>query len=125
MHSELQTLRKPVKVQGLIGSTQGNIDYLASLWDKWKLGLDFSLSFIDDTGLMNVTSPSDWLRFGMGGHNIEVRATTTQGHAFSLTQYTGKLHPLYVFPRYKFLESAATTRLRMPFEQSKALYPNL
>lgn len=52
----------------------GNIEYLASLWDKWKLALSFSISFIDDTGLMNVTSPSDWLRFGMGGHNIEANS---------------------------------------------------
>jgi len=32
------------------------------------------LSFIDDSGLMNVTSPNDWLRFGMGGHNIEANS---------------------------------------------------
>lgn len=37
--------------------------------------MNFSLGFIDETGLMNVTSPNDWLRFGMGGHNIEVRMT--------------------------------------------------
>jgi hypothetical protein len=48
--------------------------YLSSLWDKYKLALGLSLSFIDDSGLMNVTSPSDWLRFGMGGHNIEANA---------------------------------------------------
>jgi hypothetical protein len=50
------------------------MEYLSSLWPQWKLALQFSLSFIDDTGLMNVTSPSDWLRFGMGGHNIEANA---------------------------------------------------
>jgi hypothetical protein len=53
---------------------QGQLEYSKSLWDQWKLALNFSLSFIDDTGLMNVTSPSDWLRFGMGGHNIEANA---------------------------------------------------
>jgi hypothetical protein len=47
---------------------------LLAKWDQWKLALGFSLSFIDDSGLMNVTSPSDWLRFGMGGHNIEANA---------------------------------------------------
>ncbi|KAL1609892.1 hypothetical protein SLS60_001557 [Paraconiothyrium brasiliense] len=61
----------------LIGVTDhylytGNLDYAASHWSQWKLALEFSLGFIDDTGLMNVTSPPDWLRFGMGGHNIEV-----------------------------------------------------
>ncbi|KAL6709102.1 hypothetical protein ACN47E_001918 [Coniothyrium glycines] len=52
----------------------GDIDYLSSLWDKYKLALAFSLSFIDDSGLANVTSPADWLRFGMGGHNIEANS---------------------------------------------------
>lgn len=50
----------------------GNLTYVADKWDQWKFGLNFSLGFIDSSGLMNVTSPNDWLRFGMGGHNIEV-----------------------------------------------------
>jgi hypothetical protein len=45
------------------------------------------LSFIDSSGLMNVTSPADWLRFGMGGHNIEANAilyyTLNQGIALA------------------------------------------
>ncbi|KAJ4362511.1 hypothetical protein N0V83_010605 [Neocucurbitaria cava] len=52
----------------------GNISYLRTLWPKYKLALHFSLSYIDSTGLMNVTSPADWLRSGMGGHNIEANA---------------------------------------------------
>ncbi|KAF2031214.1 bacterial alpha-L-rhamnosidase domain-containing protein [Setomelanomma holmii] len=52
----------------------GDIAYLSSLWSKYKLALSFSLSFIDSSGFMNVTSPADWLRFGMGGHNIEANA---------------------------------------------------
>jgi hypothetical protein len=40
----------------------------------YKEAINFSLSSIDSSGLMNVTSPSDWLRFGMGGHNIEANA---------------------------------------------------
>jgi hypothetical protein len=50
------------------------VAYLKAKWSQWKLALGFSLSFIDSSGLMNVTSPSDWLRFGMGGHNIEANA---------------------------------------------------
>lgn len=34
----------------------------------------YSLSTVDDTGLMNVSSGADWLRFGMGAHNIEANA---------------------------------------------------
>lgn len=52
----------------------GDIAYLQSLWDQWKLALAWSLSYIDSSGMMNVTSSADWLRFGMGGHNIEANA---------------------------------------------------
>ncbi|GME47657.1 Alpha-L-rhamnosidase [Neofusicoccum parvum] len=52
----------------------GDMDYLQGMWDDIKLAMNFSLSFIDDSGLMNVTSANDWLRFGMGGHNIEANA---------------------------------------------------
>ncbi|KAJ7594706.1 bacterial alpha-L-rhamnosidase domain-containing protein [Mycena floridula] len=52
----------------------GDIDFLAQFWDQFKLAMSWSLSSIDDSGLMNVTSPNDWLRFGMGGHNIEANS---------------------------------------------------
>jgi hypothetical protein len=52
----------------------GDTSYLAEKWDQFKLALDYSLSFIDSSGLQNVTSSADWLRFGMGGHNIEANA---------------------------------------------------
>ncbi|KAK5128631.1 hypothetical protein LTR08_003952 [Meristemomyces frigidus] len=51
-----------------------DLSYLQGKWDDWKLGLEFSLGFIDDSGMMNVTSAADWLRFGMGGHNIEANS---------------------------------------------------
>jgi hypothetical protein len=50
------------------------MSYLSSLWSQYKFALSFSLGAIDSSGLMNVTSPNDWLRFGMGGHNIEANA---------------------------------------------------
>lgn len=49
----------------------GNQSYLESTWDIYKLALNYSLSFIDDSGMPYVTTSADWLRFGMGGHNIE------------------------------------------------------
>ncbi|KAI2484518.1 Bacterial alpha-L-rhamnosidase domain containing protein [Pyrenophora tritici-repentis] len=52
----------------------GEIDYLKSLWEQYKFALAFPLANIDESGLMNVTSPSDWLRLGMGGHNIEANS---------------------------------------------------
>lgn len=64
---------------GLIGVADyylysNDLSYLQGKWDAWKLGLKFSLSFIDDSGMMNVTSSADWLRSGMGGHNIEANS---------------------------------------------------
>lgn len=50
------------------------MEYLQGKWDDWKFAMNYSLSTIDDSGLMNVTSSNDWLRFGMGGHNIEANA---------------------------------------------------
>ncbi|KAF2657971.1 glycoside hydrolase family 78 protein [Lophiostoma macrostomum CBS 122681] len=52
----------------------GDVEYLKSLWPQYKAALNYSLSSVDESGLMNVTSPNDWLRFGMGGHNIEANA---------------------------------------------------
>lgn len=52
----------------------GNRTYLSLNWERFKYGLNYSTSFIDASGMANVTSSADWLRFGMGGHNIEANA---------------------------------------------------
>lgn len=52
----------------------GDEAYLSSVWDSWKAAMSWATDQIDDTGLANVTSSADWLRFGMGGHNIEANA---------------------------------------------------
>lgn len=52
----------------------GNETYLMQNWDTYKLALNFSLSFVDESGMANVTTSADWLRFGMGGHNIEANS---------------------------------------------------
>jgi hypothetical protein len=46
----------------------GDLTYLQSVWSNFTRGLGWSLSYIDSSGLMNVTSAADWLRVGMGGH---------------------------------------------------------
>lgn len=51
----------------------GDTEYLRKYWDQYKLALDWSLGTIDSTLLANVTSTNDWLRSGMGGHNVEVQ----------------------------------------------------
>ncbi|GAB7354936.1 hypothetical protein MBLNU459_g5557t1 [Dothideomycetes sp. NU459] len=52
----------------------GDIEYLEENWARVKHALNYSLSFVDETGLANVTSSADWLRVGMGGHNIEANS---------------------------------------------------
>lgn len=54
-----------------IYSYNGDVAYLQAKWVAYKKAMNFSTDFIDSSGLFNATSSADWLRFGMGGHNIE------------------------------------------------------
>ncbi|KAI0670135.1 bacterial alpha-L-rhamnosidase domain protein [Trametes maxima] len=78
----------------------GDKAYLDANWPAWKLGIQWATKQIDETGLANITAPSDWLRFGMGGHNIEANSilyytlglgamlATDEGEAAAASQYT-------------------------------------
>ncbi|KAH9921973.1 Six-hairpin glycosidase-like protein [Epithele typhae] len=52
----------------------GDRAFLDRIWDAWKLGMSWATAQIDDSGLADVSSSEDWLRFYMGGHNIEANA---------------------------------------------------
>ncbi|PBP21761.1 hypothetical protein BUE80_DR007188, partial [Diplocarpon rosae] len=52
----------------------GDLGFLMTYWSRYKLALAWSLGTIDKSALSNVSSPNDWLRQGMGGHNIEANA---------------------------------------------------
>ena len=52
----------------------GDQSFLDEKWLQWKAGLEWATAQIDNTGLANVTASADWLRFGMGGHNIEANS---------------------------------------------------
>ncbi|TEY51939.1 hypothetical protein BOTCAL_0262g00090 [Botryotinia calthae] len=53
----------------------GDEDYLKEHWGQFTLGMNYSLSYIDESKLANVPpNNSDWLRVGMGGHNIEANS---------------------------------------------------
>jgi hypothetical protein len=52
----------------------GDLDWLRDHWDQYVVALHVSISRVDKTGLLLVTTPLDWLRGGMGGHNIEATA---------------------------------------------------
>ncbi|KIW53328.1 hypothetical protein PV05_08912 [Exophiala xenobiotica] len=45
--------------------------WLAPLWDKYKLAMQFVVDKIDESGLMNVTGTRDWARWQQGFHNTE------------------------------------------------------
>ncbi|CAG8092468.1 unnamed protein product [Penicillium salamii] len=52
----------------------GDKEWLSQHWSQYKRGVQWAVSSVDSTGLANITASSDWLRFGMGGHNIEANA---------------------------------------------------
>lgn len=51
----------------------GDVDTVNKYWNQYKLALSWAMGTIDTSGMANVTSPNDWLRSGMRGHNVEVR----------------------------------------------------
>ncbi|ESZ95433.1 glycoside hydrolase family 78 protein [Sclerotinia borealis F-4128] len=53
----------------------GDLGYLQEHWGQFKLGMNFSLGFIDESRMAYVpVGNPDWLRVGMGGHNIEANS---------------------------------------------------
>ncbi|KAJ5370549.1 rhamnosidase B precursor [Penicillium cataractarum] len=54
----------------------GNKVWLSNYWSQYSKGIQWALKSVDSTGLANVASNNslDWLRGGMGGHNIEANA---------------------------------------------------
>ncbi|KAJ5305876.1 hypothetical protein N7508_004891 [Penicillium antarcticum] len=66
-------------LHSLIGASylyrfSGDKDWLLNHWSQYKRGLEWAISSVDETGLANITASSDWLRFGMGAHNVEANA---------------------------------------------------
>jgi hypothetical protein len=62
----------------------GDIAYLTRYWSQYKLAISWSLGTIDNSGMANITSPNDWLRSGMGGHNVEVRRHNSPPYLLTL-----------------------------------------
>ncbi|KAJ6029591.1 uncharacterized protein N7446_011058 [Penicillium canescens] len=52
----------------------GDVEYLAHYWGQYKKAISWTITTIDSSKLANVTSTNDWLRSGMGGHNVEANA---------------------------------------------------
>ena len=52
----------------------GDMEVLRNNWNRFQLGLNYTLYSVDSTGLAYVptNATADWLRLGMGAYNIEV-----------------------------------------------------
>ena len=77
--SELGAVSFTYHLYALIGVANfhhwsGDQSFIDEKWVRWKVGMEWATAQIDNTGLANVTDPADWLRFGMGGHNIEANS---------------------------------------------------
>ena len=62
----------------------GDVGFLEDNWYRFKFGLNYSLESVDSTGLAYVAAnaTADWLRVGMGAHNIEANSIL----AYTLTR---------------------------------------
>jgi hypothetical protein len=98
-------------LHSLIGASylyrfSGDKDWISSYWSQYKRGVEWALSSVDDTGLANITSSSDWLRFGMGGH-VSIRTSIPSKNSILTTnaEHRSKRNPLLRPPRRANLSS--------------------
>lgn len=82
----------------------GDIDFLKLNWNRWVKGLNLSLSSVDSSGLAYVpkNATADWLRIGMGAHNIEANSILayTLKTAISLAYSVGDTHLISTWQNY-------------------------
>lgn len=88
----------------------GDMDWILGKWGQYKFAMEYSLSFLDDSGLANVTYPADWGRNGMGAHNIEVSLFFVRSHA----------HADYIFSPYT--TPTVLTHYHRPIQFSTSLF---
>jgi hypothetical protein len=87
-------------LHSLIGASylyrfSGDKDWLSSYWSQYKRGVQWALNSVDSTGLANITSSSDWLRFGMGGHvSIPTSIPIRNSVLTKPIEYRSKCNPL-------------------------------
>jgi len=67
----------------------GDIDWLRSVWPKYKLGMSFIQAKVNGShGLLNVTGTNDWARNNQGGENIAANAMLYRALATGATLAT-------------------------------------
>ncbi|PYH99891.1 alpha-L-rhamnosidase A precursor [Aspergillus ellipticus CBS 707.79] len=77
--SDMDIVSFTYHLHSLIGASSlyqytGDRAWLSRYWGQYKKGVEWALASVDDTGLANITASADWLRSGMGAHNIEANA---------------------------------------------------
>ncbi|KAK8038131.1 hypothetical protein PG994_014898 [Apiospora phragmitis] len=99
----------------------GDIDWLREKWPDYMRAFYVSTSKVDARNLMHVTSPFDWNRHGMGGHNVEASAIlqVVLKRTIELSSFLA-FDPLIELPDINYLESLVE-RLESGIE---ALYCN-
>ncbi|KAK8136321.1 hypothetical protein PG984_004261 [Apiospora sp. TS-2023a] len=84
----------------------GDIDWLRKKWPDYMRAFYVSVSKVDSKNLMHVTSPFDWNRHGMGGHNVEASAMlqVVLKRTIELSSFL-ESDPLVELPDMDYLES--------------------
>jgi hypothetical protein len=69
----------------------GDIAWLEERWSRYKLALEISIAKVDKLNLLHVTSIFDWIRPGMGGHNVEASSILYEvlGNSIRLAEWLG------------------------------------
>jgi len=70
----------------------GDLAWLETRWEAYKIALEVSIAKVDETGLLHVSSVFDWIRPGMTGHNIEASSLLYEvlGNSLKLTDWLKK-----------------------------------
>jgi hypothetical protein len=70
----------------------GDLEWLRKRWPAYTKALGVSIGKVDETGLLHVSSNSDWNRWGMTGHNVEASAILFEvlGNGIKLASWIGK-----------------------------------
>jgi len=102
----------------------GDIDLLKDNWYRFKLGLNYSLESVDSTGLAYVeaNADADWLRVGMGAHNIEANSILafTLSTAISLAYSVNETSLVSTWQTY--YDNIVTAANELLWDESAGLY---
>ncbi|KAH8664022.1 Six-hairpin glycosidase-like protein [Xylariales sp. PMI_506] len=103
----------------------GDVAWLREKWPAYLKALQVSTSKIDASNLMRVTSPFDWNRHGMEGHNIEANAILYEvlQHSIELASFMDNERAQTPVPTVERADVKLWTSLRHRLQQGvESLY---